>query len=339
MASTLGTFVGGTSYLEEGKQRFTFDVLDLDTDEVQRIPLDFLAHGFAVKPGAPQVAAVFEKRGPGAALLDLRAMKLVSKIRGKASRAYYGHGVYDREGENLYVVETDLDTHRGVVSVRETTTYKEIDAFPTHGDNPHDCVAIDDGKVLVFTNGGGRIGEGEPSVTYVEVATRKLLEKVTFTDPKVNAGHLVIGRDGSLVVVSAPRDGLPEHTSAGAIHLRSGKRKPERMRAPKVTARIVGESLSACLHEPSGVVGVTHPHGGIVAFWSMKSHKLVAFHEAEAPRGIALSRDGSTWVVAFGKHASIRLLDVHTFEPHDRTYGTTRLSGSHVFPYEPVTSP
>ncbi len=339
---TLGTFVGGTAGVDPATNKpfHSFDVVDLDADAVQRIAVDFLPHGFTTKPGSPHLAAVFEKRGPGAALLDLKSMKRVGGLRAKPNRHYYGHGVFSREGDQLFVVETDMDTGAGVLSVRETTGYKEVEHFPTYGDRPHDCVPIDDGKVLVVTNGGGELGgprseKSEPCVCYVDVASRKLLEKVCFSDPKINAGHVAIGHDGALAVVSAPRDGLPAATSAGGINLRTGKRKPERMRGPDgVMAKVVGESLSVCIRDD--LVGVTNPLGGIVTFWSLSRKKLVGFYECESPRGIELTRDRGAFVVGFGKHASIVLLDGETLLPIDRSFGDKRLGGSHMFAWDPA---
>lgn len=332
----LGTFVGGTGGLHPQTLQpiFSFDVVDLDADEVARIDVDFLPHGFTTKPGSPHIAAVFEKRGPGAALLDLAEMRLIGRIRALPGRHYYGHGVFSRDGEHLFVVEIDLETRAGLLSVRETNSYREIYAFPTYGDRPHDCVLIDDGKVLVITNGGGNLGsKSEPCVTYVDVASRKLLEKIHFSDPKINAGHVAIRRDGALAVVSAPRDGLPPETSFGGITLRSPKRKPERMRGPnRVMDKVIGEALSVVMYEDT--VAVTNPLGGIVTFWSFASKKLVGFYECENPRGVELTHDRSAFVVSFGKHASVVLLDVHTFKPVERGFGDKRLGGSHIFLWE-----
>lgn len=330
----LGTFVGGTAGSDPttGRTVHSLDIVDLDEDALTRIPVDFLPHGFTRKPGAPHLAAIFEKRGPGAALIDLTARKRLGALTSKPGRHYYGHGVYSQSGDQLFVVETELETGAGLLSVRDTSSYREVEAFPTYGDRPHDCVPIDDGKVLVITNGGGTLGEkSAPCVSYVDVASRRLLEKVCFSDPKINAGHIGIGADGSLAVVSAPRDGLPPNTSAGGINLRTGKRKPERMRGPDhVMAKVVGESLSVVVHD--GVAAVTNPVGGIVTFWSVAKKKLLGSYECESPRGIELARDQSAYVVSFGKHASVVLLDLHTFAPLPRAFGAARLGGSHIFP-------
>lgn len=329
----LGTFVGGSTFVEGGATKHSFDLVDLDRDELVRIPVDFLPHGFTTKPGAPHLAVVFEKRGPGAALLDLAARRAVGKIRARSDRAYYGHGLFTGDGAHLLSVEIDLATRAGLLSVRETATFKEVDVFPTHGDSPHDCVAIDGGKTLVITNGGGEVGGADPCVTYVDVASRKLLEKVTFSDPKINAGHVAISADGTLAIVSAPRDGLPRETSAGGISARTPRRRAERMRGPDaVMAQVVGESLSVKIHEPTGIVGVTNPSGGIVTFWDLRARKFLAAHRCEAPRGIELTRDGTAFVITHGRQGAITLVAVDRLRPIERAFGEFRLSGSHIYP-------
>jgi hypothetical protein len=334
----LGTFVGGTAYVDPALQKpgFCFDAVDLDAGDVGRIPIDFLAHGFSVNPRAAHQVAVFEKRGPGAAVLDLRARKLVGNVRCKKTRAYYGHGVYTPDGAHLLVVESDLETGEGVVSVRETTSYKEIDTFPTYGDRPHDCVPIDGGRVLVFTNGGGAIeGGAVPSVTYVETASRKLLERVPMSTPALNAGHAAIARDGTLVVVSAPRDGLPPETSPGGIHLRAPGGAAERLRAPApIDARIVGESLSVRIHDERGVFAVSNPSGDIVTFWSLATRALVGTFELAGPRGLEITRDARSFVVAGSRLGGVRLVDVETLQPRTGGVDAPCLSGSHIYPYD-----
>ncbi len=336
MPGVLGTFCGGTMYLHgpEKARGFSFDVVDLDTDELRRLPLDFLAHGFTTKPGARHVAVVFEKRGPGAAVLDLATFRLVGKIRARAARDYYGHGAFSRDGDQLFSIETDRETGDGVISVRETTRYIEVETFPTYGARPHDCMLVDDGKVLVMTNGGGDVASrAEPCVTYVDVASRKLLEKVTFTDPKVNAGHLAIREDGAIAIVSAPRDGLIPETSSGGIHVRATRgRKPERLRGPDaVMQKILGESLSVCVH--GDLVAVTNPLGGIVTLWSLAKKKLLASHACESPRGVEVTADRRSLVVTYGVNPTVVLLDIETFLPSERSFAYGRFSGSHIFPF------
>lgn len=334
---SLGVIVGGTSYVDArtGKLHGTLDLMDLDRNELARIPLDFLAHGFTVHPQKPHLAAVFEKRGPGAALVDLSACKLLGYIRTRHQREFYGHGLWSSDGRIVYAVETALDTHAGLMVVRDANGFAELDTFPTYGENPHDCLFVDGGKTLVVTNGGGDLGSSHvPSVTYVDVASRRLLEKVVFSDPKINAGHAVIARDGSLAVCSAPRDGLPQDTSLGGVTIKPRKGKAERMRKPRpVVERMLGESLSLALHEKSGGLAVTNPAGGIVTLWDMRTGRLLRSVDVEAPRGVTLTLDERWFVLASGKLSRLTLVSTKTLEPIQGApeYEARCFSGSHIY--------
>ena len=70
-----GTFVGGTHGKDaQGEAIFSFDIVDFDAGKVRRTAIDFLAHGVAFDPLArhgANVAATFEKKGQGGAVIDL----------------------------------------------------------------------------------------------------------------------------------------------------------------------------------------------------------------------------------------------------------------------------
>jgi len=51
-------------------------------------------------------------------------------------RAFYGHGAYTADGSALLAVETALDTHAGLLSVRDPDNFRRVDEFPTFGCEP-----------------------------------------------------------------------------------------------------------------------------------------------------------------------------------------------------------
>lgn len=338
--SGLGVFVGGTLGKDDrGQPIGCLDILDLDRAELRRARIDFLGHGVAVDPKDAGRAAVFEKRGPGGALVDLRAAKRLAVFSPTRGRHFYGHAVFVKDGAELLVVETDLATRMGVITVRDGKTFRAVAEFPSFGHAPHDCLLLDDGNTLVLTNGGGALGGDEaPSVVYVDVATQSLKEKVAFGDPKINAGHVAVSPRGDFVVCSAPRDGLGEN-AVGGITLRRGKRKPERMRTPKALFEgLLGESLSTLIHDD--VAGVTTPKGNVVSFWDLDRQKLVHQLPIDNPRGLAVTRDGKNWLVAHGSMPRVSLFDRVTYAPVSAPVELPVgcFSGSHVFPWEDVGS-
>jgi len=195
------------------------------------------------------------------------------------------------------------------------------------------------------TNGGGPLGSDDaPSVAFIDVASRKLLERVSFSDPKINAGHLALSRPRvgagdkpvrDLAVSSAPRDGLPEKASLGGVTLRLGKRKPEEdegFRRASPDACSANPSASASTSRTSlprrrtrvapRTVAVTNPHGDLVTFWDLDKKRLRTCLDAIFPRGWSrLTLDRRFFVITFGKEASMMLVDVRTLERAGKPFG------------------
>jgi hypothetical protein len=331
----LGVLVGGSRYLRASDQQVTFsiDLVDLDRDQFQSIPVDFLAHGLSTHPQHPHIGALFEKRGPSACVVDLAAAKLLQPIQATSGRAFYGHGAFSPDGALLYAVEIRTDTHEGLITIRDAATLRPRDELPTYGDNPHDCVLLEDRKTLAITNGGGDLlSKRDPSVTFVDIATRKLIERIILPDPKINAGHVAVTKRGDFALVSAPRDGLPELTSLGGITLRTARRKPERMKSPPaITSRLWGECLSVAIHEPSQVVAATCPYGNLLTFWHLERKKLLKSHDLESVRGVTLSLDQRFFIVTYGQGGRLLIAtdSLEIVPGSERTTG--RFTGSHVY--------
>jgi uncharacterized protein len=328
-----GTIVGAGRFVDTrtGAMSFVLCLFDLDRGDSRTVDMTFFGHGLALHPLEPWRAVMFEKKGLGACEMDLRAGRVLRPLTTPKGRAFYGHGAYSRDGALLYATENELDTGDGLVSVRDASSLRELGRFPTYGKSPHDCRLIDEGQTLAITNGGGTIEEGAlPSVTFVDVRSEKLEERLTFETPRINAGHLALSRGRDLVTISAPRDGLPK-TALGGVTIRLGSGPFSTMSEPAaVIDRMVGESLSLCIDESTGVVGVTNPDGNVVTFWDLRERRFVKKLDLPAPRGIAQTLDGEHLVLSYGA-GTLTLLDRRLLTPiSDRRVASSTLSGSHI---------
>lgn len=334
--------LGGGGFLDPGDrktQHFAFARVDVGARTVGLTPTTFLPHGVAVDPLDATRVVAFEKIGPGAAEIDLKSGRATRGIRPADGRWFYGHGAFSPDGKLLYSTETVNARESGVIGVRDAKSLAYLGEFPTFGENPHDCHLIENGRVLVVTNGGGALGtDMRPCVTYVEVETRRLLEKLDLESDRFNTGHLTLGGPDALVVVSAPRKGLTEQ-DLGAVSLRRGKERLRTMTEPAgVAARMLGEALSVEIHEPTGVAAVTHPGGGMVTFWSLADFTLRKVLDLPRPRGLALTRDGRRFVLSYAESAELVLIDPETLEPEPATrLGQSFLTGSHLFNWNRLT--
>ncbi len=268
--------------------------------------IGFLAHGVIKHPAHAHRIVAFEKKGPGGCEFDLKANAILRRIPPSKGGEFYGHGAYSADAKVLYATEYDKDTYEGRMVIRDAQDMKVIGEFPTHGEWPHDCTFMDDGKVVAITNGGGHIeGGAEPCVTYVSVPKGELMERITFDNPLINAGHLLVSSKGDLAVSHAMREGYHGEEALGAMSLRPKNGKFRTMVSPAaVTAAMKGETLSLVLHEESGIVAATNPfgtNGGLLTFWNMAEQKYVSHEHLEQPRGVALTLDQKYWVITIGK--------------------------------------
>jgi hypothetical protein len=338
----LGTVIGPGFLMDPDTRQksFVLALVDLDAKKRERaeISVGFFAHGMTPNPVAPERAVLFEKKGPGACEVDLVRRKVLRTITTTADRRFYGHGAYSADGSILYATESVVsDRYKGVIAVRDGKTFEVRGLFPTYGDSPHDCRLIDGGRILVITNGGGDLSGTPPSVTYVDVASEKLIEKLELETPRLNTGHLAISSRGELAVVSAPRDGIPRpETERGGVSLRRSAGKLLTMTEPRdITARMLGETLSVVIHEPSGVVAATNPMGHVVTFWDLKTQRFLRSFEFPHPRGVALSLDQKSFIVSYAPESKLIEIDAQSLSANDASiFEPSYMSGSHIITYD-----
>lgn len=318
---------------------FVFSQVNLHGGAPRLTETGFMPHGVAIDPLHAQRVLVFEKIGPGCCEINLVAQKVTHTVPPHPGRWFYGHGAFSPDGKLLYSTETIKDEQRGVIGVRDGATLDYIGEFPTFGENPHDCHLIDNGKTLVMTNGGGALGTRlAPCVTYVDVGSQRLLEKLELSSERFNTGHLTLSSRGDLVVVSAPRKGLSDK-DLGAVSMRSGKAPLRTMTEPAdVTARMYGEALSTVIHEPTGIAAVTHPGGNMVTFWSLRTATLIKTLALERARGVTLTLDGAKFIVTYANSTDLVQVSPATLKTLNATRLTkTFLSGSHIFNWNRLT--
>ena len=334
--------VGGGSFVDPADQltpRFVFSQVDFGSGEIALTATTFLPHGIAIDPHDPNRLVTFQKIGVGCCEIDLVSRKVMRTIVPTEDRWFYGHGAFSADGKLLYSTETVNSAERGVIGVRDAATFEYLGEFPTFGENPHDCHLIEDGKVLLVTNGGGALDSAlRPCVTWVEIDSRKLLDKRELDSERFNTGHLCLASDGGLAVVSAPRKGLTDK-DLGAVSLGRSHDHLETMQEPRpVTSRMYGEALSVAIHEPSQIAAVTHPFGDMVTFWSMRTFSFLKKIELPRARGVTLTQDGRNFIVSYGPTTDVVEISPSTLTPvRESVLTQSYLSGSHVFNWTRMT--
>lgn len=340
-ADDQGVLLGGGAKLDPrtGEMRHHLVRLPLRPGATpELVELSFLAHGLNPSPHDEGLLVLFEKRGPGACVVDLRAGEVVQVLHAGEGRQFYGHGVFSKDGSLLYCVETDLeDGQRGVLSVRDGRDFRVLGQLPTYGVAPHDCALMGDGDVLVVTNGGSPVGveADPPNVAFVDLRTNALLDSVRPTNPWVNTGHVAVASGGEIAVVSAPRDGLSPTDDLGGVSLRGPTGPLRTATEPKALIdTLKGETLSVAIHEPTRTVAATTPLGNCLTLWSLDTGEPRGRLRLPEPRGVALSLDGDAFVLNYGNPPRTTRLDATTLRLPDseqeRMGVPSACTGSHI---------
>jgi len=327
--------VGGGMYknLDTNKIEFLLGYVDLQNYLSKQISLNFLPHGIALDPNNHNRLFAFEKIGPGACVVNVEDFTLEQYIKPLQNSFFYGHGMPNKDGTLTFFTETNIETNKGVIPIRDTKTLQLVDQFPTYGEKPHDCHLIENGTIMAITNAGGAIGSNtdQPSVTFVDIATRQLLEKIELDSHAFNTGHLSYN-NGDLVVVSAPREGL-DNMRIGAVSIRKKNHKLVTMKNPEpITSKIYGEALSVVIEPKNRIAAVTHPSGNLVTFWSIKNNSFLNAISLPHARGVVLSTNGKSFIITYGKQASLIQINVNTLLPITNSeIQSTFISGSHLY--------
>ncbi len=325
--------LGGGRFKQNDDIRHVLAVINLQQKENNLVDMNFLAHGIIIDPNDKKRLLVFEKAGPGAAEIDLNDHTVTADIKTDKERYFNGHGAFDSTGDTFFCTETYLDNHKGIIAIRDGSSFKVLGEFSSYGLNPHECQLIDNGATLVVTNAGSDSDDNSaPSVTYIDVQSQKLIERVTLTNLQLNTGHIGIAKDGSLIVASAPREGL-EKTHTGGVSIRSGNQSMLSMTSPEaVINQMTGEALSVAVDNKHNIAAVTHPDGNMVTFWSVDKRALIKAISVPEPRGVTLSLDEKSFIISYGINTSVVLVSTKNLTAStDSIMQPTYISGSHIY--------
>lgn len=237
------------------------------------------AHGITPRPGMAE-AVVFARR-PGRWLqtLSLTDGTPGPVVRAPDDRRFTGHGAYSADGRTLYVAEDDVPREEGAIGVYDATdNYRRIGAIPTHGLGPHELILMQDGTTLAVANGGvithpdtGRaklnLDSMDASLTYVEAATGRLLDKVRLPEEHNNLGirHIALLDDGGIAF------GTQDERPIGMLQPLTGAHRPgsgavRLFDTPEdVLSRLQGYIGSVA--SDGRTVAASSPLGGIIGLW------------------------------------------------------------------------
>jgi len=266
-------------------------------------PISQRAHDMAIHPHLPLALWTARRPGTQSHLIDLQSGQLLQVIKTPSDRHFYGHALFDSQGEYLYSTENDItDPGRGVLGIWRFSGHQLVreGELSTHGIGPHQLGWLNDGQTLVIANGGIRteaesrvemnLNAMQPSLVLMR-SDGSLLSKETLPQPMNSIRHLAIADDDSIAVVQQYMGEPFEPADLVAL------KRPNQPLAPFPIdeAQRLGLNqycASVAIHNQRRLLAVTAPRGNRFLVWHLDStERLLDTHLADCA-GVAAAAEG-----------------------------------------------
>ena len=323
--------LSGGSYGEDDELQHALIIINLTQKEKRLIDTPFLPHTISIDPNNKYRIACFEKNGSNACEIDLQSQQVTGQLRTDDKRIFSGHASFSHDGKQLLSIESDTGNHQGSISIRDGKTFEVIKTLPSLGLLPHDCFLTADNILIVSNTGSDEAGFHQPSLVYIDLATEKLIERVTLDNKQLNCGHFKVTPDHELVIASAPNN-TEDKTLSGGVSMRKPGEALTTMTEPElVLKRMTGEALGIEINLQHNIIAITHPDANLLTFWSMDDKKLVKAFGIENPRGICQTLDKQDFIVSYGESPAMAKVSTSELTPQaDSIVQPTLASGEHM---------
>lgn len=268
-----------------------------------RIKLPARGHGFALRPGGEEAVVFGRRPGSFAAIIDPRAGIVRAMIDPPRARCFYGHGTFSAAGDLLYVCEHDDASGNGFIGVYDAThNYARLGDVGTGGIGPHEVRLMPDGRTLVVAVGGIltdsnrdklNIDTMDPSLTYLDAATGRVLEQVRAPADwhQLSIRHIDVDATGRVAVAMQYEGDAGDAVPLAALHVRG--RPLQFLRAPEDDEIRLRHYLGDIAFSSDGTtIAATSPVGSVVALWDARSGNYIDMTEAADGCGIVAGADG-----------------------------------------------
>ncbi|WP_172443047.1 DUF1513 domain-containing protein [Vibrio tapetis] len=286
-----------------GRDRYQVVIADHRGQPIAVHPLPKRGHGVAVQPNGTQAVAFARRPGDYFQPFDYESGEMKPLVVPEADRHFYGHGVYSKDGEYLFVTEGDKTTSRGIIGVYQVSNgYKKIDEWSGFGIGPHEVILLENNQLAIGVGGVHTLGRTPqnlesmmPSLSYLNMAG-ELVDQVGLPDHQLSIRHLATDANGAVYCGQQYRGEPDNYPSLVAVHsgLSSGGKGKSGLKMlnaePEEWARFNHYIASIAVHENTLIA--TSPRGNCYGIWDLASNKLLELSALPDASGAVASEDG-----------------------------------------------
>ncbi len=230
-------------------------------------------------------------------LADLKTKSLMKVIEADPNTAFYGHCLYSRNGQYLFISMMDYNLDEGFISVRDSNSLKEIKRISTFGRIPHQIKwLVQDKQIAVINSIPLKSATHLNSLfNVVDVKTGELVK--TFATNEFGSTHFSFFDNHEEAFIGRNID-PNNHLFFQNLNLNSGHLTS----LDKISHRSVnkGECLSHIIIEDKNLIVMTLTGVNEVLAWDYKRNEIVLNYPTDdSPKGISLSPDKKTISIAY----------------------------------------
>jgi hypothetical protein len=277
---------------------------NVSKNTIQDIALSFFGHTVSQNPAHPSQLVTFEKWGKRAALVDARGSRVLASAEPMEGNIFFGHAVYTQDGSLLINTEEVDKGDGGQIVYRDPLTLKVIRSISSFGMRPHEINLLPDGKTLLVVNERGQADN--PATVWIDMESGQLQHKVelegsasakpsrstyayyshlrnTFDDWVICGGEkFPVDEKGNMIFDK--KVGKHGHALIAFVSPSGEVFEPDL--PDELKTAMVGEALSICPLDQTGLVAVTIPYGDMCLIFDYKTQKLVQKIDAHKVLGV-----------------------------------------------------
>ena len=266
----------------------TINIYDVVTGETSSIEVPFFGHVVNQSKTVSEHVVAFQKWGTLGALIDIKKKAVIELIPARKGSTFFGHSAFCGDGKILVCTEELLHQESGSLVLRDFPSMKIIGELPSYGGHPHECRSLADGQTIVVANNFGT-NHGAGSLSWVDVHSGKLLNKIELRPDSVEPSHFDFSFDGWMCVVGKS---LEKHNITRLVAFVSPSGEVHEPQLPdNINKKVKDEVLSIAFLGNTGLVALTIPAANMLLVMDYKTQTLVEVFSLAAPKGVLMDLD------------------------------------------------
>jgi hypothetical protein len=305
---------------EGGRPAFTAIALDGAGTVAMTCRLPMRAHEIAWHPMQRRCLAVGRQPGRTCSMIDLDTGHKIHDLQIADGYDFNGHAIFAADGSCIIAAEQDAATSAGRLSFYDGETGRWLEAWSSHGLEPHELILDRDRNRLLVANGGiidrNAVGEVDSCLVSLDLSDGAVLTRTTLPEELLSLSmrHMALTAAGDVVFGMQDQD--PQSDLRPLVGLLDPAGKIRFLDIPRETAMMLRGYIGSVAVDSTGWVAcATSPKGNAAMFWDLRRESWLG--QVAVPDGCGVSASGASggFIVTGGKGD---VLSVATLDTDDK---------------------